>query len=201
MSKEIYFSKIILMIGGFAWFGLLGGCQVTSQRSQQWLEHYRGGWAAIEEQDFLEAETRLRRALAAAQTFKDLDRRYAETLDDLGLVYVKLGNFQMAEKMQGRAVGELMLSAGPWDRRIGLFIDRLGSIYQQLGKQDAIEALKEKPYLIFEKDYILPNARLAKRLDGLMADYRIAQNQTAANTVWQYIRQIKKQQKKVTKKE
>ena len=56
-------------------------------------------------------------ALVHAKNFAERDWRFAETLDELGLIYFMRGQFGESEKAQGAAVAELLLAAGPTTMR------------------------------------------------------------------------------------
>ena len=150
-----------------------GGLSDAS-RNRLWYALYDDAWEAIRNEDYALASKILQTALAHAEHFDTSDRRLAETLDDLGLVYFQLNNDFTAEMMQGRAVSELLLARGPGDPHVAVFITRLGMIYKRQGRSDTIAALQEKPYQIFELGYVVEDARLARRLDALAYEYHRA---------------------------
>jgi tetratricopeptide (TPR) repeat protein len=167
---------------------------MPDQRNQDWHTHQQDGWDAIRQKDYHAARVALQSALNEAEHFTATDRRLAETLDDLGLVYYSLGNDYEAEQMQGRAVAELLLARGPGDPDVAVFISRLGRIFKRQGRLEAAGPLSEHPYKIFEMGYIPWDKSLADRLDGLIFEYQKAKNTAAVDELAILVRSMRDQE-------
>ena len=155
--------------------------------NQTWHDHHQQGWTAIQRQDFTAAEQHLLAALAIAEHFDSCDRRLAETLDDLGLVYFSLNNDHQAELMQGRAVGELLLAKGFRDPDLPTYATRLGYIFARQDRRDDLPPLDRQPYRILELGYLLENLRLAKRIDALIYEYERVDDQEAVDYLSRWV--------------
>jgi len=148
-----------------------------------WNRSYANGFRATGLADWNLAEAEFCRALEAARSFGPRDWRFAETLDELGLVYYSLGEYDDAEAAQGAAVAELLLALGPQDARLpgaeavcdaadlGQYVVRLGWVWARQGRDDGIESLRLRPYEIFARDYLPRDAALAARLEWLVSQY------------------------------
>lgn len=163
----------------------------VDQHNQAWHVSHQDGWEAINRKNYRLAEKHLLLALQHAEDFESTDRRLAETLDDLGLVYFQLGNDYLAEQMQGRAATELLLTRGPSDPDIALFLTRLGYIFNRRGDPQSIEPLKEQPFTIFELSYTSHDEKLAVRLDALIYEYERAGQDQAAEYLSNLVYQIR----------
>lgn len=167
-----------------------------------WNEAYRAGFKAIEVEDYTGAETEMCRALGAARSFGPRDWRFAETLDELGLIAFQLRDYELAERMQGAAIAEMLLAVGPdgeplrehsgspratirADCRSGVdvYLKRLGWILERRSGRTSIEALQAAPWTIFEAGYLPLDAELAERLEWLVSQYLLQEQLEAAETL------------------
>ncbi len=169
----------------------------TESSEASWNKHYRDGHSAIINGDLSLAEQQMCAALNQAKNFAERDWRFAETLDELGLIHFMLGQFNQSEKAQGAAVAELLLAAGPTTmrqtstRKVSIFIERLGRVYAKQERSDLIEKLRNNPYKIYEMGYIPLDSDLARRLGWLVSEYLGLENLTASNELLQLIKEIK----------
>jgi len=157
-----------------------------------WNRHYRAGWVAVEAGDVETAERSFCQALDVARFFGPRDFRFAETLDELGLVNYIRGDDSRAEAMQGAATAEILLALGPpaddltqeqtdlCSSSVATYLTRLGWIFDRQGRSGQIEPLRKTPYLILAGGYIPPKA-LATRLDWLISRYLLAEDMAAAD--------------------
>ena len=148
-----------------------------------WNRSYASGFRATGLGDWNQAEREFCQALEAARHFGPRDWRFAETLDELGLVYYSLGEYDDAEAAQGAAVAELLLALGPQEPRrtdaeavcdaadLGQYVVRLGWVWARQGRDDDVESLRLRPYEIFGRDYLPHDAALAARLEWLVSQY------------------------------
>ena len=126
----------------------LSGCRTPAETitphecEQLWHRHYQDAWESIRQKNFATAQGQLLLALQHAEHFEPPDKRLAGTLDDLGLVFYSLNNDGTAEQMQGRAVGELLLSRGVNDPKLMVLITRLGYSCTPCGSRVAVSMIK-----------------------------------------------------------
>ena len=177
---------------------------------KRWNDSYRRGFRAIEGNDYFVAETEMCRALLAARDFDARDWRFAETLDELGLIAFELRDFELAERMQGAAIAEMLLAVGPPgeplrehggvndsvirpDCRSGIrvYTTRLGWILDRTPGRTTTAELESAPWRIFEAGYLPQDADLARRLDWLVSQYLLQEELTAAEALGELQREIR----------
>jgi hypothetical protein len=175
-----------------------GGDEAPDAR---WNRQYRRGWTAFEARDLETAERSLCQALDAARFFGPRDPRFAETLDELGLVGYLRGDDALAEAMQGAAAGEILLALGPpaddltavqpdlCRSSVATYLTRLGWIFDRQGRTGRIEAFQRRPYLVLDGGYIPPDA-LAGRLDWLISQYLLIEDIAAADWLTELRRRV-----------
>lgn len=168
----------------------------------RWNDAYRRGWRSIEDAAYVEAESAMCRALLAAREFGPRDWRYAETLDELGLIAFQLRDFELAEQVQGAAIAEMLLAVGPHGEplrdsetsaqspirpgcRSGVraYATRLGWIHERTRGRVAADALAAEPWRIFDAGYLPLDPDLAQRLDWLVSQYLLEENLAAADAL------------------
>lgn len=171
--------------------------EIGDQREARWNKFYSEGMVAIYNSNYSLAKQKICHALDQAKGFDERDWRFAETLDELGRINYLLEQYDESEKAQGAAVAELLLTTGPSlknqtkTRGVSLFISRLALVYQQQGRSELAEKLKQKPYKIFELGYIPLNKQLVKRLGWLVSEYLGAEDSNAANELFELIARIR----------
>jgi hypothetical protein len=180
-----------------------------SDPEARWNESYRRGFRALEREDYHDAEQHMCHALMAARGFGPRDWRFAETLDELGLIAFTLRDFDRAEHVQGAAIAEMLLAVGPHgepfrdkdaseqapireDCRSGIHVytTRLGWIHDQVPGRIATAELARTPWRIFAAGYLPLDAQLAKRLDWLISRYLLEENLAAAEELGDLQRRI-----------
>jgi len=169
-----------------------GEAGAADSAEERWNLHYRRGYGSIEEQDLETAEGSLCLALDAARAFEARDLRFAETLDELGLVAYLRGDDALAEAMQGAAAAEILLALGPPARdqsaeekdRCGhtfaTYLGRLGLVFERQGRAALLDELRRAPYLVLGMGYV-PAQALEGRLDWLISRYLLAEDLAAAD--------------------
>lgn len=174
--------------------------RATPEPDSRWNEFYRGGIEAVERGAYADAEAGMCRALLVAREFGPRDWRFAETLDELGLIAYSVRDFELAERMQGAAIAEMLLAVGPHgepfrdvgpseqapirrDCRSGVHVytTRLGWIDEQAPTRIAPSELERAPWRVFAAGYLPLDADLAKRLDWLISRYLLEENLVAAD--------------------
>ena len=169
-----------------------GGDLGEGSAEARWNRLYRSGIDAIQDGDLAAAEIDFCRALAAARAFAPADIRFAETLDELGLVNYLIGDDEGAEAMQGAAAAEMLLALGPpaedlaaaaaesCRSSVAIYMTRLGWIFERQGRREEIRPLMQQPYRVLERGY-LPTDSLLGRLDGLISRYLLREDFAAAD--------------------
>jgi hypothetical protein len=164
----------------------------TGGAEERWNLHYRRGYDAIETGDLEAAERSLCRALAAARGFGPRDMRFAETLDELGLLNYLRGDDARAEAMQGAAAAEILLALGPpaddlpaeerdlCRSSVPTYLARLGQVYERQGRGALTADLGRAPYRILGMEYV-PAPALAGRLEWLISRYLLTEDMPAAD--------------------
>ncbi len=158
----------------------------------RWNRFYRLGIDAIGNRDLEQARIDFCQALAATVSFGPRDIRFAETLDELGLVAFMSEDYETSEAMQGAAVAEMLLALGPpaenlcetakksCKSSVASYMTRLGWIFERQGRGGDIEPLMNQPHLILEKGYV-PYDSLRERLDWLIGRYLLDEDFAAAD--------------------
>jgi len=160
------------------------------KRERAWNRHYRTGFEAIEKGDLDLAEQELCDALVAARSFEARDWRFAETLDELGLVAYQRGDYEASAAAQGAAVVEMLLAKGPAAPEVELYASRLALPLAKLEKSTLAASIQEAPHRALEQGFVPLDARLADRLDWVVAEYLRLENMDAAREVGELIESL-----------
>jgi hypothetical protein len=164
-----------------------------------WNHAYRRGFRAIGRGEYDVAEREMCQALVAAQGFGPRDWRFAETLDELGLIAYELGDLELAERMQGAAIAEMLLAAGPHGEPleglgksgrsvirpdcasgVRVYTERLELILERSRGRTTADAIRRRPWSIYSAGYIPLDSLLADRLEWLVSQYLLEENLDAA---------------------
>ena len=118
----------------------------------RWNAAYLEGIRALDLEDLDGAHDAFCRAAQAGLGFEPRDWRYAETLDELGLIAFLSGDLERAEAMQGAAVAEMLLALGPGDAvaseapgrdgrlsSVAIYAARLNWIFQAQERAERVE--------------------------------------------------------------
>lgn len=174
-----------------------------------WNTSYQEGFRTIAAGDYPTAEREMCRALFAARQFGPRDWRFAETLDELGLIAFQFGEFERAEQMQGAAVAEMLLAVGPSGEPphrldtsegavmrsdcgsgVRVYTQRLGWVFAQLPGNRSVEKLQQAPWRVFSAGYLPLDADLARRLEWLISQYLLQENLAAVKALTGLQREI-----------
>ncbi len=171
---------------------ILAGEKAAESDDARWNRFYRRGMADFGRDDFAAARVSFCLALESAASFGPRDYRFAETLDELGLVGYLAEDYAFSEAMQGAATAEMLLALGPpaadlteeagnsCKSSVATYMTRLGWIFDRLGRGEDIEPLMREPYRILERGYV-PFDSLQGRLDWLIGRYLLAEDFAAAD--------------------
>jgi hypothetical protein len=169
-----------------------GEAATSEDAETRWNRLYRLGYDAIDSGDLETAERSFCQALEAARAFGERGLRFAETLDELGLLNYLRGDTDQAEAMQGAAAAEILLALGPpaddlleeeRDRcrsSVATYVARLGQVLERQGRADLIPKLERAPYLVLGRGYV-PAESLEPRLEWLISRYLLAEDMAAAD--------------------
>ncbi|HXV76693.1 MAG TPA: hypothetical protein VD788_10270, partial [Candidatus Polarisedimenticolaceae bacterium] len=160
--------------------------------------------------DYALAESEMCRALYAASGFGPRDWRFAETLDELGLIAFRLRDYEVAERLQGAAIAEMLLAVGPHgepladddgskrvairpDCRSGIevYTRRLGWIHEHVEPSVTISEIRDAPWVVLTAGYIPLDAASVHRLDWLVSQYLLVENVAAAELLTEFQRRIR----------
>ena len=156
----------------------------------RWNAHYLAALDAFFAEDWEFAERHFCAALVPAKDFGPRDWRFAETLDELGLVSFMNGNLERAEIMQGAAVAEMLLALGPDAAEVEssntarqgrlssvpIYLGRLNFLYTRMGKPELAVETEAATHRILTRGYVALDADLARRLDWLISRYLLAED-------------------------
>jgi tetratricopeptide (TPR) repeat protein len=143
-----------------------------------WDAAIQAGQAALQRQDYNEAERQFEVALEAIEQLPDNDPRLGRTLNNLAAVYYATEDYARATPLMRRSLDLLEQSLGPNDPNVAQTMKNLAALYYLQDDLTAAEPLLERSLAIFEQTYGSDDARVATALSNL-AGLRQAQNRTA----------------------
>ena len=120
-------------------------------------------------------------ALALSAGFDARDWRFAETLDELGLIQYERGSYEESARAQGMAAAEILHAKGPAAPEVGTYVGRLGMPMGRLGRDEEHAALQAAPHRLLLEGWVPLDSALAPRLDWLIGDYLRLENLPAAD--------------------
>lgn len=168
------------------------GEQAPESDEARWNRFYRLGIDAIAKGDLEQAKRDFCQALDAAVGFPPRDYRFAETLDELGLIAFMSEDYAASEAMQGAAAAEMLLAVGPpagdlaraaarsCKSSVATYMVRLGWIFERQERQGEIDLLMKEPHRILGRSYV-PFGSMRNRLDWLISRYLLAEDFAAAD--------------------
>lgn len=157
-----------------------------------WNEHYRVGHESIEKGDLDQAQASICGALAAAAGFGPRDWRFAEALDELGLIHYMRGDDERSIATQAGAVAEMLLARGPYESSgasrpcepsVELYAARLGYPLTRSGRADEATSVAAAPYRVFTTSLVAVGREFAQRLPWLVSEYLGREDLAAARAL------------------
>ncbi len=117
----------------------------------RWEQYMGAAGAAYQRGDYEEAVGKIKAALKEAQDFGEQDPRYAETVNNLALLYHAQGRYIEAEPLHRRALAIREKALGPEHPHVALSLNNLAGIYQTQGRFGEAEPLDQRSLTINEK--------------------------------------------------
>jgi tetratricopeptide (TPR) repeat protein len=138
----------------------------------KWSLYSRAAKAASQKQDYDSAEHYLKLALVESKQFGPADLRVADTLEDLGNVFMAEKKWTDAEESLKLCLRLREESVGPKSERVAMVLQRMGDLYARKNDFSAAANCYSREVNILEKKYgpnhrylSLPNLKLAKVYD------------------------------------
>jgi hypothetical protein len=158
--------------------------------AREWNRQYTLTYESIENGRLDAALDAACTSLALGVKFGARDWRFAETLDELGLIHYQQGDMESSARAQARAVAEVLLAKGPAAPEVALYAGRLAMPLGRLDRDALAKDVIQSPHRIFATEYVEEDAALAKRLDWLVAEELRLENLAAANELQALIDRI-----------
>lgn len=136
-----------------------------------WNEHYQAGFEAIENGDLERAHANICAALLDAAGFEPRDWRFAETLDELGLIDYLRGDDDGCIAAQAGAIAEMLLAKGPRAAEVELYAARLAYPLTRASRDTQAKSVAAAPYRVFTQGLVPVSHETARRLEWLVAEY------------------------------
>ena len=153
-----------------------------ADRERAWNDRYSETYrSAAGEGSVDDGVARACAALALSSGFDARDWRFAETLDELGLIQYERGSFEESARAQGMAAAEILLAKGPTASEVATYVGRLGMPMSRLGQEKEHAALQAAPHRLLLDGWIPLDSTLAPRLDWLIGEYLRIENLKAAD--------------------
>ena len=145
-----------------------------------WNQHYAAGFQSIEAGDLESAHASICRALADSASFDARDWRFAETLDELGLIDYLRGDLDGSVAAQAGAVAEMLLARGPGAPEVALYASRLGIPLGRQGRDELAAEIAKVPHRVFTSGVVASSEAMDRRLDWLVSEYLRREDLAAA---------------------
>lgn len=145
-----------------------------------WNQHYATGFQSIEAVDLESAHASICRALADAASFDARDWRFAETLDELGLIDWLRGDRDGSVAAQAGAVAEMLLARGPAAPEVALYADRLAIPLGLQGRKELAAEIEAAPHRVLTSGLVSRDEAMDRRLDWLVSEYLRREDVVAA---------------------
>jgi tetratricopeptide (TPR) repeat protein len=130
------------------------------------------GRAALQQDDFTEAERHFEQALETAEKFSPGDPRLGRSLNNLAAVYYKQQAYDRAEPLMRRSLSVLEEALGPSNADVAQTKKNLAAIYYLQGNYDEAEPLLKQSLATLEELHGPNHAFVATVLNNLAALYQ-----------------------------
>ena len=157
-----------LSIGAEATFGL----SPVMAQDAAWDGLITSGRAALQQDEFAEAERLFEQALETAEKFPPGDPRLGRSLNNLAAVYYKQKDYDRAEPLMRRSLNVLEEALGPKTADVAQTKKNLAAIYYLQGNFADAEPLLQQSLATFEDLHGPSHAFVATVLNNLAALYQ-----------------------------
>ena len=154
---------------GWLLLGILCLASFAVAQETAWERYMKAGMEAYEQGKYAEAEKQLLTALKEAEEFGEQDRRVAQSLGGLGVVYRAQGRYAEAEPLLWKALAIAKKTFPPEHPEVAGSLDNLAALYNAQGKYAEAEPLLRRVLAIDEKEAekFGEDLRLAMSLNAL----------------------------------
>ena len=156
---------------GFALTVMLAASGASAQNAT-WEGLINAGQAALQQQNFTEAEQLFERALETAERFPPGDARLGKSLNNLAAVYYAEKDYARAEPLMRRSLNVLKEALGPESADVAQIMKNLAALYFLQGDTAAAEPLLKQSLSILEKVHGPNHAYVATVLSNLAGLYQ-----------------------------
>ena len=137
-----------------------------------WEGFIQAGRAALQQQNYSEAESHFEDALEAAERFQSNDPRLGKSYNNLAAVYYAQEDYGRAEPLMRRALEQLRESLGPDNTEVAQTMKNLAALYYLQGNRTEAEGLLQQALVIMERAHGPNHAYVATVLSNLAGLYQ-----------------------------
>jgi tetratricopeptide (TPR) repeat protein len=149
---------------------LLGGPAYGQDAA--WEGFIQAGRAALQQQNYSEAESHFEDALEAAERFQSNDPRLGKSYNNLAAVYYAQEDYGRAEPLMRRALDQLRESLGPDNTEVAQTMKNLAALYYLQGNRTEAEGLLQQALVVMERVHGPNHAYVATVLSNLAGLYQ-----------------------------
>lgn len=152
--------------------GLLSAAVAVHAQDATWDGFINAGRAALQQDQFADAERHFEQALEAAESFPPGDPRLGRSLNNLAAVYYKQKDYDRAEPLMRRSLSVLTESLGRDNADVAQTQKNLAAIYYLQGNYADAEPLLQESLSTLERLHGPNHAYVATVLNNLAALYQ-----------------------------
>lgn len=141
-------------------------------QDEAWEGLITAGRAALQQQNYAEAERHFESALETAESFSSDDPRLGKSFNNLAAVYYAQEDYARAEPLMRRALGQLREALGPENTEVAQTMKNLAALYFLQGNRSEAEALLKQALEILENVHGPNHAFVATVLSNLAGLYQ-----------------------------
>ena len=117
----------------------------------EWQAHMNAGAIAYQRGDYRRAATSFAAALKEAEALGEADPRFATTINNLALMFMKEGRYAEAEPLYRRSLAVHEKALGPDHPSVGTTLNNLAGLFEAQGRYAEAEPLYRRTLSINEK--------------------------------------------------
>lgn len=160
------------------------------EQPPKWVEEMAKGFQAVKENNTLQAEQHLRKALKATEYFDDNDPRITDTLEILSEVLWRNGKIAEAEPLCERTLKYYEGTLDPNHIDIGVIVNNLAMLYHALDKHEEAEPLYKRAISIRSTAQGTSHPDVVAVLNNYANLLYLTQRETEAVNLKNYVRSI-----------